>query len=75
MFSRFSHVETCICTSCLFVARYYSIVCLVFNAEKHPCGLWTPKNHIPDCPRGQYDSQYDPIMYDNIPQDSLLLIW
>lgn len=47
---------TCISTSFLFIAKYYSMTYLVFTVEKHPCGLRAPKNHVPHCPGGQCDS-------------------
>lgn len=57
MFSRLILVVTHIRTSFHVVAEYDSVVCLVFNAEEHPCALRTPKNHVPDFPGGQSDSQ------------------
>jgi hypothetical protein len=41
-------------------ACFVSFSVWFFNPETHPCGLWTPKNHIPDCPGGQCKPQVIP---------------
>ena len=71
--SRLMVAVTCIRASFLCVTNYDPIVCLIFNAEKHPCGVWTPKNHIPDCPRGQSDARRIWVLH--ILQDSVPFIW